>query len=103
MAKITTPVKGYTGKVAGVSFVDGEGETTEASAIAYFGRHGYEIEQTEKPVDIPEGKPSTEWKADQLKAYASEHSIDLGAAKSKPEIVEAIEKADTSPAGDDQQ
>ena len=42
--KIHTPVKGFTGKVAGVTFVDGAGETTDEAALTYFERHGYTIE-----------------------------------------------------------
>lgn len=43
MAEIHTPVKGFTGKVAGVQFTDGVGETTDTAALAYFERHGYDI------------------------------------------------------------
>lgn len=43
--KITTPVKGFNGTVAGVEFVNGEGETTDSNAIAYFNRHGYTVEE----------------------------------------------------------
>lgn len=42
--KVHTPVKGFTGKVAGVSFADGVGETDHPAALAYFGRHGYTID-----------------------------------------------------------
>ena len=45
MAKITTPVKGFTGTVVGVVFVDGVGETDDQSAITYFTRHGYGVEK----------------------------------------------------------
>ncbi|GGD33119.1 hypothetical protein GCM10010915_11880 [Microbacterium faecale] len=101
MPKITTPVKGFTGKVAGVSFVDGKGETTDKAALAYFRRHGYGVDAAEKAVEIPEGEPTADWTAAQLKAYAEKHEVDLGQAKTKPEIVEAIEKAATPPADDD--
>ncbi|MBP2522267.1 hypothetical protein J3A74_001375 [Rhodococcus sp. PvP104] len=43
-----TPVEGYNGKVAGVSFVDGVGETDDANALAYFIRHGYKVSETVK-------------------------------------------------------
>lgn len=47
-----------------------------------------------KPVDaaveIPEGDPAASWKVPQLKAYAVEHDIDLGDAKSKPDILAAL-------------
>lgn len=95
MAKITTPVKGFSGAVAGVTFTDGVGETDDEGAIAYFTRHGYDVEKT---VAIPEGKPTGDWKGDQLKAYAEKHSLDLGSAKTKPEIVAAIEKAEADKA-----
>lgn len=44
MAKIYTPVNGFTGQVAGVDFVKGVGETDNPRAIAYFKRHGYRVE-----------------------------------------------------------
>ena len=44
MARITTPVKGFTGKVAGVAFADGHGETTDPVALGYFRRRGYTVE-----------------------------------------------------------
>lgn len=44
MARITAPVEGYTGQVAGVSFVGGTATTTDPRAIAYFRRHGYLVE-----------------------------------------------------------
>ncbi|GLU91344.1 hypothetical protein [Agromyces sp. NBRC 114283] len=93
--KITTPVKGFTGNVAGVAFVDGRGETDDPIALGYFERRGYGVEKAAapEPITVPEGKPSTDWKVDQLKAYAEKHELDLGSAKSKPELVAAIEKA----------
>lgn len=48
MAKITTPVKGYTGDVVGVSFTDGVGETSDPALLAYFARHGYTVEDEAK-------------------------------------------------------
>lgn len=93
MAKITTPVKGFTGTVVGVTFSDGQGETENEAALAYFARHGYTVESTEKAVEIPEGAPSTDWTGAQLKAYAEKHEVDLGSAKTKPELVKAIEDA----------
>lgn len=41
--KIYAPVADFSGKVAGVSFVDGKGETDSARALNYFARHGYGI------------------------------------------------------------
>jgi hypothetical protein len=44
MAKITAPVEGFQGTVAGVQFEDGAGETDNESAIAYFQRQGYTVD-----------------------------------------------------------
>ncbi|QIK63842.1 hypothetical protein G7068_13805 [Leucobacter viscericola] len=49
MAKIYTPVKGFTGNVAGVDFVNGEAETDDPRALAYFERHGYKVESGKRP------------------------------------------------------
>lgn len=43
MTDVTTPVEGFNGTVAGVDFVNGEGSTDDANAIAYFHRHGYAV------------------------------------------------------------
>jgi hypothetical protein len=62
---ISTPDPGFSGTRAGVVFVDGRGEVEadDASALAYFARHGY-------PVDTPSparrGKPTA--KADEAEA-----------------------------------
>lgn len=93
--KIHTPVKGFTGTVAGVTFADGTGETNDEGAIAYFERHGYTID--DEPPAFPEGDPTDAWKVDQLKAYAAAHGIDLGAASKKDEIVAAIAAAKQAP------
>jgi hypothetical protein len=45
-----------------------------------------------------EGEPSEAWTVAQLKAYADEHSIDLGDATKKADILAAIELADDEPA-----
>lgn len=44
MTRIATPVAGFSGVVANVKFVDGVGETGNPTAVAYFKRHGYSIE-----------------------------------------------------------
>lgn len=43
MATIHTPVKGFVGVVAGVSFAAGVGESSDSSALAYFERQGYTV------------------------------------------------------------
>lgn len=97
-SKITTPVEGFNGVVAGVHFANGVGESDDPIALSYFERRGYGVEKADAPATIPDGKPSTEWKGDQLKAYADKHGLDLGSAKTKPELVAAIEKAEAEKA-----
>lgn len=65
MAKITAPVEGFKGKVAGVEFVDGKAETTDKNAIAYFRRKGYGIGQ-----QAPKGKAVLTEPADPRKVSA---------------------------------
>lgn len=87
--QIQTPVKGFNGIVAGVSFVDGVGETDDPAALAYFERQGYDITPHSPPADGEQGKElspkqklvaeATELKldakgtADELAARIAEH------------------------------
>ena len=56
--RISTPDAGFSGTRAGVVFRDGRGEVDadDASALAYFARHGY-------PVDTPPPSPSRRGRA----------------------------------------
>lgn len=40
--------------------------------------------------EFPEGDPSEAWTAKQLKAFAANAGVDLGDAKTKPEILERL-------------
>lgn len=53
MATIHTPVKGFAGVVAGVSFADGAGESSDPSALAYFERQGYVVTVEDAPKRAP--------------------------------------------------
>jgi hypothetical protein len=55
---ISAPDPGFSGTRAGVVFRDGRGEVDadDASALAYFARHGY-------PVDTPSPSPSRRGRA----------------------------------------
>lgn len=48
MVAVATPVEGFNGVVAGVTFVDGHGETDDENKLAYFRRRGYAV-TTKKP------------------------------------------------------
>lgn len=49
---------------------------------------------------VPDGAPTLEWKADQLKAYATEHGVEFKSDATKPEILELIEAAAKTAEGD---
>lgn len=84
--KIKTPVEGYNGKVAGVAFVDGAGETDDPNAIAYFRRHGYDVAEGEDAK--PKGRRRSPAKKAAAKAPAKK------VAPRKPAADDAGEAAD---------
>lgn len=97
MAKITAPVKGFTGKVVGVMFDGGVATVEDERQLAYFRRHGYTVEEAEatKPdgPKYPEGQePAEGWTVAQLTAWAGDHDVDVPAGP-KPAVVEAVMKA----------
>ncbi|MDN4598460.1 hypothetical protein [Leifsonia virtsii] len=99
MAKktIKAPVETFDGTVAGVRFENGVGHTDDENAIAYFERQGYDVSGSDKEQErpYPEGDPSDKWTKEQLVAYAKAHDVDLGKAKSKDEIWNAIQPGGT--------
>ncbi len=56
---ISTPDPGFTGTRAGVVFRDGRGEVEadDASALAYFARHGYALDEPAAPAKRGRTKP----------------------------------------------
>ena len=58
MAKIYTPVKGYNGVSAGITFRDGVGETSSAHLIKWFSKHGYTVK--DDACENVSGKPVLE-------------------------------------------
>jgi hypothetical protein len=49
--KITAPVQGATCTVAGIALVNSVGETDNPGAVAYFKRHGYQVEEIAEAVE----------------------------------------------------
>lgn len=102
MAIIKAPVP-FSGVRANLVFVNGVSETNDAWLIKWFKEHGYEV--TEKP-DEPEVKDEGgeggigDMTVKELKAYAAEKNIDLGEAKTKADIVAAIEAAEPNNEGE---
>lgn len=101
MVTVRTPVEGFTGRVAGVDFRDGVGETTDRSALAYFARQGYQI---------GEGDGLAALTVSELREHAERAGIDLTGATRKADIIDVIEQAEDATAagegdglvGDDQ-
>ena len=59
--QIHAPDPGFSGVVAGVSFVGGVGRTGRGTALAYFRRQGYGVERVEAASsDAPASEPSSE-------------------------------------------
>jgi hypothetical protein len=87
MAKIHAPNKQYTGVSASVAFAQGVGETTDPYLIEWFRSHGYEVEEDPEENEF-KGKTIEE-----LKAYALEHSIDIGNSTSISGITKKIQDA----------
>jgi hypothetical protein len=101
--KVHTPTADVTAEIAGIAFVKGVGDTDDEHALNYFRRHGYRIEGDDTPSDgkapdVPEGDPTDAWTKVQLQALAKRDAIELGEAKTKPEILAAILAARVPPA-----
>lgn len=87
MAKITAPVEGFNGDVAGVQFKDSVAETDNAAVISYCFGAGYKVEDepTAEPVpvipnaegDAPNGNASKDaWHAYALTQGYTEEGLD---------------------------
>lgn len=91
---IQTPVKGFTGTVVGVDFKNGEGETEDPAALAFFARQGYTIaaktkpkEPTERELLVDEAKAlglEAKGKVDELKKRIAEHKAKTPADPQTP-------------------
>lgn len=98
MAKIYAPNKQYDGISASVSFIRGVGETENPGLLDWFKNHGYTVE--EPPEEIKKDPPAKEpskfdgMDADQLKAYAAEHGIEIGNSTSVNGILKKITDAE---------
>lgn len=65
MARITAPVEGFSGKVVGVVFDKGKAETDDMSALAYFRRRGYTVDNTLTGDQSPDHAGSEETPGDE--------------------------------------
>lgn len=57
MTKVFAPNKQYTGLSAGVTFVNGVGETDKAHVLDWFREHGYTVEEVDPPAAVVGSDP----------------------------------------------
>lgn len=97
MAIVKAPVP-FSGVRANLVFVNGVSETNDAWLIKWFKEHGYDVteKQDESKVKDEGGESINigDKTVKELKAYAAEKNIDLGEAKTKADIIAAIEAAE---------
>jgi len=83
MAKIQTPVKGYTGIIAGIPFVNGIGETEDRWVIQWFRRKGYKVIEKKK-IDY------NSLTVKELRRLAKEKGIEEYSDMKKDELIQAL-------------
>lgn len=88
MAKVTCPNKQYSGVSAGVTFVNGLGETEDINLIAWFKEKGYTVEESQEEIKLED------MTVNDLKAYAGEKDIDISKARVKADIIKTILEAE---------
>ena len=82
MAKIYAPNKGYAGKIAGVSFVNGEGKTENEWLIQWFKNKGYKVVEEKKLEDLT---------VSELRKIAAGKNIEGYSDMRKAELIKALE------------
>ena len=82
MTKIYVPNRGYTGKIASVSFINGEGETEDKWLIQWFKNKGYKVMEEKKLEDFT---------VSELRKMAAEKEIEGYSDMRKAELIEALE------------
>ena len=82
MTKIYAPNERYTGKIAGVSFINGEGETENEWLIQWFKNKGYRVVEEIRLEDFT---------VSELRKMAVEKGIEGYSDMRKAELIEALE------------
>lgn len=124
MAFIRTKVSAFTGKRAGVNFVDGKGETNDPYLINWFKTNGYTVDDgkminnnvetvetvenvdnnvetvdnLKQDVDVEQEKPLLqtlkEMPFNDLRSLAKQKGLDLTNLKTKAQLIKGIYEAD---------
>lgn len=82
MAKIYAPNRRYAGRVAGVSFINGEGETDNKWLIEWFRNKGYKVVGENRLKDMM---------VNELRKMAAERNIEGYSDMRKTELIKTLE------------
>lgn len=100
MAKITAPVAHFTGKSAGVDFVDGIGTTDDEAAISYFTQAGYTVDgDVSEDAVTGDQKPVVKLTKPELVLLAQQKGIAVPSGATKDDIAKLLDSKDAADPG----
>lgn len=90
MAKVYTPLQGYNGISASVTFVNGVGETDNENLLEWFEEKGYTVERDEKPKRAKKSKEVTKETSEGATEETSEGATEEVAEGATEEVAEEV-------------
>lgn len=90
--EVRSPVDGFVGRVAGVTFTGGAAECSDPASLAYFRRKGYEVRRIE-PAPVAAAPPPRPYDTKRAWVdYAASQGFDRDAAElmTKARLVEVL-------------